>query len=1064
MEGLNLVSGLEVGFGGVWIGAAPYLLFVPIKEGEDKPAGQPQDPARWLGLSGHARDANTFIWGPDGWLYGCHGVFTHSRVGKPGTPDKERTPINAGVWRYHPTKHVFEVFAHGTSNPWGLDFNDHGHAFIDGLRHPAHLAHHSGRPLSAAGRRSTSTRTPTTTSRPSPSIGTMWAANPHGGNGSSDSAGGGHAHCGAMIYQGGTWPKEYRGKMFMGNIHGHRINVDMLTPKGSGYTATASPDFLLANDAGHASSTAYGPDGNVYLIDWYDKQACHHGDPNIWDRNNGRIYKICWKDAKPVKAVDLQKLSDKELVELQLHENDWYVRHARRILQERVARKKLSDEALRLLGKIARSNNSERIQLRVWWTLDVTESTLPPINLDVNEIPFEHLKAWGYRGMDRDSVKWFGGLGNLLLDVQSRPNSPIVRLAIAGTLGRKGFPHEDVRIILAELLSHAEDSTDHNLPLMYWYAAEPLASVDPSKALDLVINGKIPLLQSFMARRIASAATPEAMKSLVIALGKTGLDDVRLRLLQGINEGLRGRRDLPTPESWAETFRKLSASKNAEVRSQSLALAITFGDASAFKQLRESLSNPKVEFSLRQNALQTLVAARDKELPPVLLALIGDAQLQTAALRGLASYDDTKTPQVILKAYPSFNTEAKRDALATLTSRLAYAKELMQAVATKKIPATDLSADLVRQLLNFNDKSIEKQLGQFWGTVRTTPADRRKLIAQWKNALSTPEAMKADLHLGRAVFAKTCQQCHTLYGVGAKIGPEITGANRANLDYLLENILDPSAVIPKEYAATTIALLNGRSVLGIVKSETPAAVQIQTATELLTIARSDIETVRPSAVSMMPDDLLKPLKQHEIAALFAYLKHPQQVAILATAENVKDFFNGKDLTGWYGDAQLWKVENGEIVGKSPGIKKNEFLKSQYLVGDFHLKLKVKLTPDKENSGIQFRSEVTPEGEVQGYQADVGAGWWGKLYEENGRALLWNKPGDDHVKVNDWNEYEIIAVGSKIRTYINGNLCVDLDDPKGAKRGIFALQIHSGGAMEVRYKDLQLILDPKSDKR
>ncbi len=149
MEGLNLVSGLEIGFGGVWIGAAPYLMFVPIKPGEDKPAGKPR-----ILLDGwHYEDThetlNAFCWGPDGWLYGCHGVFTHSRVGKPGTPDKDRVPLNAGVWRYHPTKHVFEVFAHGTSNPWGLDFDVHGQAFDLGLRHPSCLPHHPGRPLSA---------------------------------------------------------------------------------------------------------------------------------------------------------------------------------------------------------------------------------------------------------------------------------------------------------------------------------------------------------------------------------------------------------------------------------------------------------------------------------------------------------------------------------------------------------------------------------------------------------------------------------------------------------------------------------------------------------------------------------------------------------------------------------------------------------------------------------------------------------------------------------------------------------------------------------------------------
>jgi hypothetical protein len=100
--------------------------------------------------------------------------------------------------------------------------------------------------------------------------------------------------------------------------------------------------------------------------------------------------------------------------------------------------------------------------------------------------------------------------------------------------------------------------------------------------------------------------------------------------------------------------------------------------------------------------------------------------------------------------------------------------------------------------------------------------------------------------------------------------------------------------------------------------------------------------------------------------------------------------------------------------------------------------------------------------MKGPQADMGAGWWGKLYEENGRALLWNKPGDACVKENEWNTYEILAVGSKIRTAINGRLCVDLDDPLISRRGIIGLQVHSGGPLEVRFKDLQLELNPKPE--
>jgi hypothetical protein len=206
---------------------------------------------------------------------------------------------------------------------------------------------------------------------------------------------------------------------------------------------------------------------------------------------------------------------------------------------------------------------------------------------------------------------------------------------------------------------------------------------------------------------------------------------------------------------------------------------------------------------------------------------------------------------------------------------------------------------------------------------------------------------------------------------------------------------------------------------------------------------------------MMPEDQLKPFTDDEVRALFAYLQSPNQVPMLATPDNAKDFFNGKDLTGWDGDPKLWQVENGIIVGRSPGIKRNEFLRAYVMASDFRLTLKVKLVPNEGNSGIQFRSEVLPDGDVKGPQADIGAGWWGKLYEGHGRGLVWDKSGEAFVKPGEWNEYEVIAMGSRIKTFINGQACVDLDDPAGARRGIFAFQIHSGGPMAVYFKDLKL---------
>jgi putative membrane-bound dehydrogenase-like protein len=1056
MEGLNLVSGLEVGFGGVWIGAAPYLMYVPIKDGEDKPAGKPQ-----ILLDGwHYEDThetlNTFSWGPDGWLYGCHGVFTHSRVGKPGTPDRDRTRINAGIWRYHPTRHVFEVFAHGTSNPWGLDFDAHGQAFIEAcvIPHCYHIIQ-GGRYVRQAGEhfnRHTYAEIQTIADH------LHWqGANPWAGNLSSSSTGGGHAHAGVLIYQGGAWPDEYRGKMFMGNIHGHRLNMDILKPKGSGFVASHGPDFLLANDAwARFLNMRTGPDGNVYVIDWYDKQACHVGDKvDAWDRDNGRIYKVCYRGTKTLSAavakVNLSKESNGDLAGLLFHHNEWYSRHARRILQERAATGKLDAKTRDELLKAARESHADIHRLRCLWALHGMGGLDDNTVLRALDDPAPYVRAWAVQ-LGTESGKVSDLLIGKLTDVAAQDPSPVVRLYVASALQR--LPADKRWETLAHLLAHNEDVDDPNLPLMYWYAAEPLAEKEPERAIEQAAAAKIPILLPFMARRVASAATPEAMALVVQVLAGQEQTGRQLAVLRAVNEALKGRRRVDMPKDWPNVSAKLGASDDGDVRAEARALAVTFGDPKAFAELRHMLGDAQAPLASRQSALDALLRADDKELPQLLHRLVGERGLRGPAIRGLASYSDPKTPAVVLAAYPSLTPAEKRDALNTLASRAIYGKALMEAVAAKKVPASEVPAEVIRQLRVFNDKELDKRMGEVWGIVRATPADRIKLIAEWKKKLTAP-APAPDLELGRAMFAKTCQQCHTLYGVGGKVGPDITGSNRPNLDYLLENILDPSAVIPNEYKATLIELKNGRNVTGIVRGETAAALTVVTANETLTIPVNEIDSRTPSNVSMMPDDVLKPLSETEIRALVAYLRHPGQVPMLATADNAKDLFNGKDLTGWDGDSKLWSVENGEIVGKSPGIKRNEFLKSHLTVTDFRLTAKVKLVPNKENSGIQFRSEALPDGEMKGPQADVGLGWWGKLYEENGRGVLSNGVGEKHIKVDDWNEYEIVAKGSRVKTWINGVLCVDVDDLLISRRGIFGLQIHAGGPMEVRFKDLKL---------
>jgi putative heme-binding domain-containing protein len=439
--------------------------------------------------------------------------------------------------------------------------------------------------------------------------------------------------------------------------------------------------------------------------------------------------------------------------------------------------------------------------------------------------------------------------------------------------------------------------------------------------------------------------------------------------------------------------------------------------------------------------------------------LVAEPAMRGAALRGLAAYDDSKTPTIILAAFPSLRSEEKRDALHTLAARAGYAKALLAAVTAKKIAATDIPADIVRQLRSLHDKDLNEQIGKVWGIVRDTPADRARLMARYRAMLTKKPMVKPDPSLGRALFAKTCAQCHTLFGSGGKVGPELTGSNRANLDYLLENILDPSAVIPKEYAVTLIELKNGRVITGIIRGETPAALTVVTANETLTVPRDEVASLTPSNVSMMPDDLIKPLTDDQVRALVAYLQSPVQVPILATSENAKDFFNGKDLTGWDGDTAMWKVEDGMIVGRAAGLQRPAYLRSHYAAGDFRLSFKVKLSPDSSQAGVRFRSEPLPDGTLKGPEAVLGAGAWGKLTDGNGHVVSGSKSGGASIRPGAWNDYEIIAVGSRLRTYVNGKLCADRDDPATPRRGIVALALPVGGPVEIRFKDLRMEVKP-----
>lgn len=934
IEGLNLVSGLEVGFGGVYVGAAPYLMFIPDRDGNDVPDGPvaaagatnqksklqfPKDvpPGAVVLRDGFGwqdthETLNAFIWGPDGWLYGCHGVFTHSKVGKPGAEDKDRLPLNAAVWRYHPIRDEFEAFMNGTSNPWGVDFNDHGQAFITACVIP-HLWHviQGGRYHRQGGQHfnAYTYEDIKTIADHAHYVGDIrdhawWGHEPRAAGGTSE-AGGGHAHCGAMIYLGDNWPDQYRNQIFFNNVHGNRINCDILerVEGTSAFVGHHGKDLLMANDHYFRGiNLRYGPDGTVYLIDWYDKNACHRTNPEIWDRTSGRIYRVSYGEVKP-SPVDLSSWNDEQLVAAHDHKNEWFVRMARRLLMHRgtspEVNKALADAA-------ADSARPVEQRLRYLWTLSAVGGLNDALAGQLLNDQEEYIRAWTVQ-LTAEDFAVSPGLVEQFVKRAAEDTSAVVRLYLTSVIQR--LPLDQRWSLVSALSARGEDAEDHNIPLILWYGAEPLVPDDTTRAMEVARKSKIPTLKRFMIRRAASQN--ETIGPVIALLGDVSTTSEQEEILNEMLSSFEGRVGIPMPDSWKETYEVLHQSDSQAIRDKADQIAILFGDQRVFPRMRALLADSAQEMSRRRQALDVLVRGQDKGAVTTLLmpSVLESAELQGASVRALATLGDDSVPTALLKQYSRFAPEIRQDVVSTLVSRPAWTNLLLNEIGAGRIPSADLHAYHVRQIVSFNNAELNELLKAHWGEVRASSADRQKQMADWKNVLKPKFVASGHVGNGRRIFSKTCQNCHKLFGTGGEIGPDITGSNRANLDYILENILDPSAVVGKDYQMTVLALSDGRVINGLLKQETDSAITIQTINDRIVIAKSDIEDRTLSNVSMMPERQLDSLTREEVRDLVAYLASPGQVAMAGPPSPI-------DATGKVPGAL--EGESLKIVEKSGG--------------------------------------------------------------------------------------------------------------------------------------------------
>jgi putative membrane-bound dehydrogenase-like protein len=1028
-EGLNLVSGIEVGHGGVWIGAAPEFLFIP-KDAEDK-AGKPVVLLDGWGFHDTHETLNSFVWGPDGWLYGNHGVFTHSVVGKPGTPDAERKKINAGVWRFHPTRQLFEVFAEGTSNPWGLDFDAHGEFFNTACVIP-HLYHilPGARYQRQAGQHFnpfTYDDIKTIADHAHYAGGRIHKPDPLKIPETTDAVGGGHAHSGLAIYNGDNFPAAYRGMLIFGNLHGHRLVSDQVVPEGSGFAGHHGNDFLRSNDATFIPvSQRVGPDGALYVSDWSDVQVCHNNTQEIWDRTNGRLYRVSY--GNPVsRARDLGKLADAELVEIALADaNEYFVRQARKVLAERgLAGVRIAGESREKLRSVLTADADPLRRLRALWVLQSANLLDDALLAGALKDAEPSVRGWAVRLI---AQQWTAGVPALAALAKTEPSAQ-VRRELASALSY--LPLAQRAAIAEPLLARAEDASDHNIPLLLWYGIEPLVGADAGRGLALAAVSRHPRTTDFIYRRLASDAGARAQ---VLAIAARETDATRrATLVSRVVEGVRQAGSFAAPAGWPTLVAGLRQGASPDLLANLNELDALTGDESSRAYYRGHLADVKAPLPARQRALAVLVASRDRAAAPVIHRVFAEQttpSFRRALIQALSTVGDADSPAVLLGRFGVFSPEQLNDAVAALASNAAGGKALLAAVAAGKADKALLSPLVVRQLKSLGDQDLDGQLAAVVGVVNATKADFAKTKAKYEAMLKPDAVRKGDIAAGRQLFTTSCGICHTFGYIGNQVGPGLAGSNIGKLDYFLENVLNPNGVIGKDYQLNVFKLKGGATMSGIVQFEDAQSFRlVMPGGAKFTVAKGEVEKREILPMSLMPEGLLDALTKEQVINLVAYLQFPDGFPAVAPGvwrlegaiegETLKVLAvtggktSGQKMTSfkasrWSGNDHLWWT--GGKVGDTLTLALPVSAKGTYEVkfvgtkahdyGSFELRLDGKLLGE-EGYDFYNPAEVVTTGELNGGRHELDAGEHRleiKILAPNPAATPRNMFGLDYLKL------------------------------------------------------------------
>lgn len=859
VEGLSIATSCAIGRGGVWVLNPPYLLFYPDRDGDDVPDGDPVVHLSGFGLEDTHAVANSLHWGPDGWLYGAQGSTCWATINS--AVSKNVHFKGQAIWRYHPETKVFEIFAEGGGNTFCLELDSKGRAFSGhngGNTRGFHFVQ-GGYYLKNWGKHGPLT-------------------NPHAYGFFREMA---HhsverfSHT-LVVYEGGALPERFQGNIVAPVPLHHYVALAQRRPEGSTFATRDVEKTVTTSDKWFRPvDIKVGPDGAIYLVDWYDTRLTHVDPRDTWDRTHGRIYRLKRRGAAPLAPFDLGRLSSQELLAYLEHPNKWFRQTALRLLGDR----KDASILPRLRDLVARSQG--QLALEALWALYQSGGFNDDVALLALAHADAHVRLWAVR----------------LLGDQHQVSPPVAQRLAA--LARTE-PHVEVRSQLAcsarrldggvalpivdQLLRRDEDLSDPHLPLLLWWAVESKVDSDRQAVLARFAQPQAwqwPLVRQYvlprLAQRCAAELTPADQQALIALLRAAPQPADRQTLLEAINRAFEGRRIGPIAPELARVLRESQGQVDWNNPAQ-VSLAVRAGDPAAHDFVLKFVAGDDARLTRQRVEYLTLLGQVGRpDCVPVLLNIVRTShifEVRRAALLALQRFDDPQVGQQLVASYAALpqQAEVRTTAIDVLSTRAAWGRTLLHAVQQGRIPREDVPQEIIERLKLHRDPDIDDLLGKLWGRTRATPAEKLRQIDHIAQLLQ--DGTQGDPAAGRLLFEKTCAKCHVLFGQGKKVGPDLTGYERNNLDFLLLAVVDPSAAIREEFTTYQVVTVDGLILTGFLRQVAEKTITIESADKgPIVIPKQDIELGPIAlAVSMMPDKLLDEYTDQQLRDLFAYLR------------------------------------------------------------------------------------------------------------------------------------------------------------------------------------------------